>query len=274
MSEDINQDLTTDIKVIPTFSFNLGHRSELFLRLLKTLKYFSRDFVLIMKPESMESRVLDESHVSMLNFVLEKTAFETYSIEGGQFCACLDVDEVYSKLSRGLRSNKRVQIIFKPNEQEGDLCMNFEGNRLMEYTMKFQIESASPPDIPKVDFKSKLRMNASLLRDTLEDIRIVSDKVKLISSQDGLEFVASSDNDSAKSVILSGSYQTYDFTGEANCEAEYDINRIITFLDSMKPAVIDLEFGNQAPLRIHEEFRSGSYNFGYVAMYLAPMVNE
>jgi DNA polymerase III sliding clamp (beta) subunit (PCNA family) len=256
------------------FDLRLGLRAELFHRLLRTSSYFSDRMEMIVSEGGMESRLMDQSRISMLDFKLDQSTFESYAVKNPPIRISFQIQDALLKLGRGLKAGNKVELLLDSENDSGSLKMVFDGKRSFEYTLEFERSEVDLPALPKVNFESSLRVASPFLREVLEDVKVISDRVRILASQNRFEFISSSDKGRFRCTIASGSPQTYGLSCTRDSDAEYGLHRILEFLDSLKPVIVTLEYSSKAPLKVSEEFVSGSYTLGFASLYLAPILRE
>lgn len=255
------------------FSIRIGSRLDLLYRLVRACSYFTDSIDMSVDSDGILCRVLDPSHILMIDFHLGKLTFENHSVETPPVNITLNSDDFLTVLSRGSRTAKKVELYMEDIGSE-IIHIIFEGNKESEYLLDCNEFTSPFPPVPRVDFKASIRLSTSLLKEVLEDVKIISDKVEIRANQNMISFLAKSDKRQVSCSLGTSMSQVYNVSCPQNCVSRFDLIYLLNFLESLKPSIVDLELADNAPLRITEYLVSGNYDLGYISMYLAPYVGD
>ncbi|MEM3637801.1 MAG: hypothetical protein QXE12_03795 [Conexivisphaerales archaeon] len=252
------------------FSLRIGSRVEMIYRLFRTLSKLTDRVSVMITDNGVFSRVMDAQHIMMIEFRFEKNVFESFSVIQPPVNITFDLDSLLTILSRGVKSARRVELISEDIGRSKLLVM-FDGNSKAEYTMDCELFTGSYPELPKIEFQASLRIPSRLLKDVLEDMKVVSEDITIIAENECFYFSAKNDSNGVVCKLEHNSPQVYNMQINGKVFSRFYSTYIMDFIDLWKPNIIDVDLGDRSPVRITEVFNSGSYDLGYVSFYLAPL---
>jgi|GEM_PF-1499251 DNA polymerase III sliding clamp (beta) subunit (PCNA family) len=252
------------------FSLRIGSRIDIVYRLLRTVSRLTDYINLTIDDDSFFARIMDTQHVTLIDFHLQKVIFESFAISDPPVNFSFNVFNMLTILSRGIKTAKRVELMTE-NIGKNELIITFEGKNKAEYTIECEPSEGNYPDLPKINYKASLRVTSKMLKDILEDLRIVSDEINVTAEDNCFVFSSKNDKRSAICKLENDSPQVYNMFNEGRVSSRFNSSYIIDFIDSLKPNIVNLELGDNSPLKITEILNSGSYELGYISFYLAPL---
>lgn len=105
----------------------------------------------------------------------------------------------------------------------------------------------------------------------MEDLRVVSQEINVTVEDNCFVFSTKNNKSTAVCKLENDSPQVYNMSSDGRVSSRFNSSYIIDFIDLLKPNIIELEMGNNSPLRITEILNSGNYELGYISFYLAPL---
>jgi len=217
-------------------------------------------------PEEIKLRSMDPSRVAMVDFTMQKTVFDEY-ISDQNAKICLNLGELLKLLKRAGR-DESVEIFL--DESTGHFVITIRG----KYTRTFRMPTLEAMEdevpTPKVTFNAKVTLTADGLRQSLEDVALVSDHVRM--ETDGEKFMMSAKGDimGANVELKKGSDALLSLEVKEPSRATYPLSYLsdIVKAASSTSEIVTLEFSTDMPVRL--DFKQ-PYD-GSLVYYLAPRI--
>jgi len=217
-------------------------------------------------PEGIKLRSMDPSRVAMVDFTMQKTVFDEYISDKNEKI-CINLGELLKLLKRAGR-DEILEILL--DEETGQLIVRIRG----KYTRTFRMPTLEVTEeeipIPKVTFNAKVTLTADGLRQSLEDVALVSDHVRM--ETDGEKFMMSAKGEimGATIELKKGSEALLSLEIKEPSKATYPLSYLsdIVKAASATSDVVALEFSTDMPIRL--DFKQ-PYD-GTLVYYLAPRI--
>ena len=217
-------------------------------------------------PEGIKLRSMDPSRVAMVDFTMQKTVFDEY-ISDEDAKICVNLGELLKLLKRAKR-DEILEILL--DEETGQLIVKIRG----KYTRTFRMPTLEVTEeeipVPKVTFNAKATLTADGLRQSLEDVALVSDHVRM--ETDGEKFMMSAKGEimGATIELKKGSDALLSLEVKEPSKATYPLSYLsdIVKAASATSDVVALEFSTDMPIRL--DFKQ-PYD-GTLVYYLAPRI--
>ena len=217
-------------------------------------------------PEGIKLRSMDPSRVAMVDFTMQKTVFDEYISDKNEKI-CINLGELLKLLKRAKR-DENLEILL--DEETGQLIVRIRG----KYTRTFRMPTLEVTEeeipIPKVTFNAKVTLTADGLRQSLEDVALVSDHVRM--ETDGEKFMMSAKGEimGATIELKKGSEALLSLEIKEPSRATYPLSYLsdIVKAASATSDVVALEFSTDMPIRL--DFKQ-PYD-GTLVYYLAPRI--
>jgi proliferating cell nuclear antigen len=141
-----------------------------------------------------------------------------------------------------------------------------------EYKIRLIESSASSTPLPKLNFNSKLVLNAVAFDKVLSDVQVVSEYILIESESNRVEFSGKGDSGEADIILESESAGLEELEVKENSKATYSLDYLTKITKAVSGAggSIAAEYSTKMPLRL--EFRMA--NVGRIHFYLAPRVQD
>ncbi|MEN4006349.1 MAG: proliferating cell nuclear antigen (pcna) [Methanobacteriaceae archaeon] len=219
---------------------------------------------------------LDRSHITFVHLELKPGLFDEFVVDepdktsgfGAPNTKCssaqrinVDTEELMKVLKRA-RSDDIVEL----RVDEGNLIVIFEGDARRRFKIRLidiEYEAPSPPDL---EYPTEFEVPFTLLKNSVQDIGIVSDKVAFTVDAD--KFIAEAEGEfgDAKIEYLHGEKI------DKNAKSVFSLEKIKEMLkaDKFSDTVL-LKLGNDMPLSLSLKMTS---NEGELSFLLAPRIEE
>jgi len=217
-------------------------------------------------PGGIKLRSMDPSRVVMVDFVMQKTAFDEY-VSDQNAKICLNLGELLKLLKRAGR-DESVEILL--DESTGQIVVTIQGKYKRTFRMPTLEAMGDEIPTPKVTFNAKVTLTTDGLRRSLEDVALVSDHVRM--ETDGERFLMSAKGDlmGANIELKSGSDALLSLEVKEPSRATYPLSYLsdIVKAASATSDIVALEFSTDMPVRL--DFKQ-PYD-GSLVYYLAPRI--
>ena len=217
-------------------------------------------------PEGIKLRSMDPSRVAMVDFSMQKSAFDEYASDQDAK-VCVNLSELLKLLKRAKR-DETLEISL--DESASQLIVVIRGKYTRTFRMPTLEVSEEEVPTPNVTFNAKVTLTTDGLKQSLEDVALVSDHVRI--ETDGEKFLMSAKGDimGADIELQKGSDALLSLEVKEPCKATYPLSYLsdIVKAASATSEVVDLEFSTDMPVRL--DFKQ-PYD-GSLIYYLAPRI--
>ena len=217
-------------------------------------------------PEGIKLRSMDPSRVAMVDFLMQKSAFDEY-VSDQDAKVCVNLSELLKLLKRAKR-DETLEI--RLDESASQLIVVIRGKYTRTFRMPTLEVSEEEVPTPNVTFNAKVTLTTDGLKQSLEDVALVSDHVRI--ETDGEKFLMSAKGDimGADIELQKGSDALLSLEVKEPCRATYPLSYLsdIVKAASATSEVVDLEFSTDMPIKL--DFKQ-PYD-GTLIYYLAPRI--
>ncbi|MBE6505203.1 proliferating cell nuclear antigen (pcna) [Methanobrevibacter millerae] len=137
--------------------------------------------------EGMRLDALDRSHITFVHLELKSSLFDEYICDVPEKIN-IDTDEFMRVLKRA-KSQDRVLM----SVDEGNFIITFEGDATRTFKIRLIDIEYDNPTPPQINHPTSFKVRFSILKDSINDIEIFSDKIALEVDED--YFIASADGE-------------------------------------------------------------------------------
>jgi len=201
---------------------------------------------------------LDRSHITFVHLELKPGLFDSFTIDE-PLKINVDTEELMKVLKRA-RSDDIVEL----TKDEGNLIIIFEGEARRRFKIRLidiEYEAPTPPDL---EYPTEFKVPFILLKNSVQDIEIFSDKISLTVNTDKFIMMAEGEFGDAKVEYLHGE-KVY-----IKAKAVFSLGKIKEMLKADKFSnTIVLKLGNDMPLSLSLKMISDE---GELSFILAPRV--
>lgn len=210
--------------------------------------------------EGLRLDALDRSHITFVHLELKPGLFDEFAIDE-PLKINVDTEELMKVLKRA-KSDDIVEL----SVDEGNLIVIFEGEARRRFKIRLidiEYEAPSPPDL---EYPTEFEVPFILLKNSIQDIEIVSDKIVLTVDAD--KFIAEAEGEfgDAKIEYLHGEKI------DTNARSIFSLEKIKEMLKADKFSdTISLKLGNDMPLNLSLKMISDE---GELSFLLAPRIES
>jgi proliferating cell nuclear antigen len=205
----------------------------------------------IAKNDGIHYRTMDYSHISLLDIVIPKDAFQYYSCEGEPADTVFTVnpDELLKVLKR-IDKDETVEIMV---ENDGDITIrSISVRKPLTYNTKSLSNEYNELPLPNITYAVKVNIQHNALKEALEDLYLLTDTVRIITDREKVRFNAVNEKDEM-SIEYEHNRQAvmiYMLDGKAECKCVYSIPALLSMLKAVETKYVVLQYNERMPLRL------------------------
>jgi len=212
-------------------------------------------------PDGLKFTGMDSSHIAMVDLTISKSAFQNY-ICSGEGRHRINMINMVKLLGR---AGEDEALTLNYSKEREKMQMILKGALTKQITVPTLQSTDETVPKPKLNHNTKMKLPSSLLRQIIEDCRMVSDCVRLTSNPDMVTVEAGEGElNQIKIEIPRGSMD--DLEVSADSKAAYSLNYLVPMV---KAAVglaetAELKYSSNMPIQL---------DFNQLTYYLAPKVD-
>jgi proliferating cell nuclear antigen len=205
----------------------------------------------IAKNDGIHYRTMDYSHISLLDIVMPKEAFQYYSCEGEPADTAFMVkpDELLKVLKR-IDKEETVEIMV---ENDGDITIrSLSVRKPLTYKTKSLSNEYEETKLPNITYAVKVNIQHNALKEALEDLSLLTDVVRIITNKEKVKFVAVNDRDTM-TIEYENNRQAvmiYMLDSKAECRSVYKIQELLNMLKAVETKYVVLQYNDKTALRL------------------------
>jgi proliferating cell nuclear antigen len=251
-------------------------KASVFKKVIEAIRDLAKEVNFECNEKGIHLRMMDSSHVSLVDMVLLESAFMSYRADRPKVLGVsLDSLQRIFKLcgnddSMTLRCGDdadTVQFVFE----------NRDGCQTCEYNLRLLDIEAETLGIPDGNEKCSVTMPSATLAKICRDFGGFGDSIKVSSSRDGLEFEQKADIGAGKIMIKPRDAEKEEDRVEIKCVeptvADYS-TRYLNFFTKATPlsSRVTLKISDDAPIQLIYDMETSSS--GFISYYLAPKIEQ
>lgn len=210
--------------------------------------------------DGLRLNAIDRSHITYVHLELKESLFDIFECDK-PIKLNLDTEELMKVLKRSKNDD-----VMELTTDAGNLILSFEGAVKKTFKIKLIDVEYDTPALPDIEFPITLGIPIDTLKDAIQDIEIVADRVAFNIDEDKLTFEAVGDFADAKVEYLHGEQIS------ESARATFTIEKIKEMLKAEKFSDNTfISFGDDMPLKLTLELLNDEGNLTFL---LAPRVEE
>ncbi|MBE6493555.1 MAG: proliferating cell nuclear antigen (pcna) [Methanosphaera stadtmanae] len=210
--------------------------------------------------DGLRLNAIDRSHITYVHLELKESLFDIYECDK-PIKLNVDTDELMKVLKRS-----KSDDVMELTVDEGHLILQFEGNTKRTFKVKLIDLEYEAPAQPSIEYPIKISVPIATIKDAIQDIEIVADRVAISVDEDNVIFTAIGDFADAEVEYLHGEKV------QEKVRAIYAIENIKEMLKAEKFADNTyVSIGNDMPLTLSLELLNDE---GELSFLLAPRIEE
>ena len=228
----------------------------------KGLSYIVDDLKIKIDHDGLYCDALDQSHVAFCHLELKEWLFDEFETDEPTSIN-IDADEFNTIIDR-CKSRDILKLESDPN----NLIITLEGDATRQFKIRLidtRYETTTPPEV-KYDFSCKIP--TKILKDTLNDIGVFTNKLQL-KHEDESDYINISGDGSFGST---NTKYHVDLEQPGTASSSYSIEKLQEFMKSEKFSnTIRLKSGENAPLTLEFAYPTNEASLSYL---LAPLIEN
>lgn len=210
--------------------------------------------------EGLRLDALDRSHITFVHLELKASLFDEYICDEPEKIN-IDTDELMKVLKRSKSNDK---IILSLNE--ANLIITFVGEAKRTFKIRLIDMEYDSPTPPPLEYPTKFEIPFSLLKDSINDIDIFSDKIILMVNNEIFKAAAEGEFGDANIEYIHGEKIDTEVKSVFSLEKIREMLKADKFSD-----VATISLGNDMPLTLSLKMISGE---GELTFLLAPRIES
>ncbi|MFQ6095158.1 MAG: proliferating cell nuclear antigen (pcna) [Candidatus Bathyarchaeia archaeon] len=217
-------------------------------------------------PDRISLRAMDPSRVAMVDFIMQKTAFDEYNATENMKI-CVNMTELLKLLKRAGR-DESVELSL--DEKTAQLRVVIRGRYTRSFNMPTLEAAEEEIPTPNITFDARATLTTEGLRQALNDVALVSDHVRIETDGERLLMNARGDLMGANIEMQKGSDALLSVEAKERPKATFSLSYLTEIVKAAGATsdVVTIEFSTDMPIRL--DFRQ-PYE-GKLAYYLAPRI--
>lgn len=210
--------------------------------------------------DGMRLDALDRSHITFVHLEFKSQLFDSYNCDE-PVKINVDTEELMKVLKRA-KSDDIVELTV----DEGNLIITFENEARRIFKIRLIDIEYEAPSPPELEYPTEFEIPFALLKDSIQDISIVSDKITLRTTDD--KFIASAEGEfgDARIEYLHGEKITEDVKSVFSLEKIKEMLKADKFSETAM-----LKLGNDMPLHLSLKMPGDE---GKLTFLLAPRIES
>ena len=214
--------------------------------------------------DGVRLRAMDPSQIAMVDFFMPSKACKEYKVDS-ETSIGINLEDL-ARVTGRARPEDSLNVRLKDSRMD----MTFKGKFTRKFNLPLLDIAGSKPKEPNIDFDSSIKVNASVLKESLRDASLVSAHVAFSINKDGFMIEATGDRGDVLIEAKKDDPAIMDYKSSANSKAMFPLeylNNILKGADS--GTIVSISLKSDAPLKV--EYPLGESRIIY---YLAPRIEN
>jgi len=225
-------------------------RNKELMTVLQATKVQKDEASFIAKNDGIHYRTMDYSHISLLDIVIPKEAFQHYSCEGESADTVFTVkpDELLKVLKR-IEKEETIELMV---ENDGDITIrSLSVRKPLTYRTKSLDNEYEETKLPNITYAVKVNIQHNALKEALEDISLLTNVVRIITNKEKVRFNAVNDRDTM-TIEYENNRQVmiYMLDSKTECSSVYKIQELLGMLKAVETRHVVLQYNDKTALRL------------------------
>lgn len=209
--------------------------------------------------DKVNVNALDKSHTTFMMVEMDKHYFDEYYCEPEQII--IDVNQ----LQKIMKRCKNDDILICETE-DNNLIMTFKGDSDRTFRMRLIDNEYESPRPPMIEYPVNITIPSMVLNDTLGDLKILSDVIKVSVDEDYIRFDSEGQSGEAQIKYIHGENIREYVEASYSIEKLSEIMKVKDFSESLL-----VKLGDDLPITIVTELPT---NDARLTFLLAPRINQ
>jgi len=240
--------------------------TKTFKNVLNALSTIVDDATFTIGPDGIKLRSMDPSRVAMVDFEMRKVGFDEYEA-AEESKICINLSD-FLKLLKRAGSGDIIELSL--DETTGNFLVKIMGRYMRTFIMPTLEASEEEVPEPRIEFNAKVTLATDDFNETLKDVALVSDNVRIETDGENLIMSAKGDIGGAKIEIKKGSDALLSLEAKEPSRATFSLSYLTEIVKAASATsdLVTLEFSTDMPIRL--DFRQ-RYE-GKLMYLLAPRI--
>ncbi|NOZ59537.1 MAG: proliferating cell nuclear antigen (pcna) [Euryarchaeota archaeon] len=219
---------------------------------------------IVVSQDGIALRAMDPAHVALVDFKMNREAFEEYSVEE-MLTLGIDLDRLNTILKRAGASD-RIELT---TTEAGDaLRITLSNSATRRFDLPLIDVGEEELRVPQLEFPAKVEIDPKVLSEGIKDAEIVSDHVTL--RVDGEALYISARGDLGNVEVRVDKEQAISFSCEEPCRSMFSIEYLKDMVKAGDIAsTVRINLGNDIPVKL--DFLAPSVSLSFL---LAPRIES
>lgn len=256
-----------EVKPPKTASVQIDNWDIRFKPLIQALSVTSEEATLGLTVDGIVCRLMDPSHVSMVDAVLSSADYYRYDVHA-DLKATMRVQDVL-KILKNLDRKERLSIDVVENES---MKLKAGGS---SFTVHLIEASSGDTPVPKLNYNTSIVFELKVFIDILKKIHMLSEQVTITTATNRkVVFSGKSDMGDVEETIDYGDARLLEVNTKEDSQATYSVEYLLNIMQALRGChdVVKLEYSSKMPIRLTVYL--GGSNISPLHFYLAPRIEE
>jgi len=223
-------------------------RNKELMTVLQATKVQRDEASFIAKNDGIHYRTIDYSHISLLDILIPKEAFQYYSCEGEPSDTVFTIkSEELLKVLKRIDKEEIVEITV-----DGDITIkSLSVRKPLTYKTKSLSNEYEETKLPNITYAVKVNIQHNALKEALEDLSLLTNVVRIITNKEKVRFNAVNDRDTM-TIEYEHNRQAmiYMLDSKAECSSLYKIQELLNMLKAVETKYVVLQYNDKTALRL------------------------
>jgi proliferating cell nuclear antigen len=226
-------------------------RNKELMTVLQATKVQKDEASFIAKNNGIHYRTMDYSHISLLDIVIPKDAFQHYSceVEPADTVFTVKPEELLKVLKR-IDKDETVEITV---DGEDITIRSISVRKPLTYKTKSLSNEYNELPLPNITYAVKVNIQHNALKEALEDLYLLTDTVRIITDREKVRFNTVNEKDEEMTIEYEHNRQAvmiYMLDGKSECKCVYSIPALLNMLKAVETKYVVLQYNERLPLRL------------------------
>lgn len=236
-----------------------------FATLFQNLKVFTQEVFIVLEEEKFYIQCMDTSHISMLEISIDKSWFNTYSIDKADTFGISTI-----LLNKVFHTYKQGQSIEIHLEHDGLHVYYLTGNKKDKvFKLKLMDIDSETLGIPEQEYKVSIHIETKAIKSIFDELSLFSDSTTIHCTPERIGFNASNDMCETCTNITNEQAVSYEVKNEV--QVIFNLKYLQLFCQFNKLSdKVHIYMSDDLPLRFEYKLDETSY----ISFYLAPKIDD
>ncbi len=194
----------------------------------------------------LELLAMDPANVAMVSFKLLSSSFSIFEIDKDT-----EISINLVNLKQVLKRARATDVLYLEISEDNRLKVEFKGGTVRTFYLPIIDIEEKEQEVPELNFDATVKMQSSLISETIEDVDIVAESVSLLAEKGALVVEAEGDLSKAHIEIKEDEETSIVLKGDKKVKAKYSVEYLKKMMNASKLSErVTLEFSNDYPLKM------------------------